>query len=135
MSEISYKLSKTKTLEELEKEIETILPGWLVISLEGYSSDYPQLTQNWVRICNEKFGISPRRLLLVDRLEFTETPSDMNRVCEFLTINGFCVRRASEFVVCPGCERAIPDRSVWNLLKNQNPSNVPSIWSQKCRDC
>jgi hypothetical protein len=135
MSEISERLSNTKTLSDLEKEIEMILPGWLVTSLEGYSPDYPQLTQNWTRICQEKFGVAPRRLLLVDRLEFGADATDMNRVCEFLTLNGFCVRRVAEFVACPVCEKAIPDRTVWNLLKTQNPLNVPSSWSPKCTRC
>ena len=129
-------LNKLKTVNsprDAERIINETFPNWLVCDFEGYSQDYPHLQSNWNIIC-QRLNTSPKRIVLVDDITFDETPSLKNKLCEFMTSYGYCVRRKDEFVPCRVCEKAIPCIEIYTLLKEKN-FNVPDTWDNKCKDC
>lgn len=128
-------LVRLSTLSEVEGQqlINEFIPNWLVISLDGYSTDYPHLTDNWARLC-KTLNVIPRKIILVVDLNLEEKTDPKNKVAEILTKRGYCIRRISEFVACPVCEKAIPCRQIWELLKEKG-FPVPPSWSSACRDC
>jgi hypothetical protein len=132
-SEILSKLTSAKTVEEVETVIETYYPNWLVLSLNGYSNDYPHLQRNWEVLC-QKMNTTPQKIILVDDIVFGEIPTTLNKICEFMTLHGYVVRRASEFIACSVCEKAIPCIEIWRLLVERR-FPVPPRWSNICIQC
>ena len=132
-SAIIDKLTEAKTVEEVEKVIETYYPNWLVLSLDEYSTDYPHFQKNWVTLC-DKMKTTPKKIILVSDIEFGDTPTVLNKICEFMTLHGYVVRRTSEFIACSVCEKAIPCIEIWSLLKEKG-FPVPGTWENKCSNC
>jgi hypothetical protein len=137
---ILNKLKSATNATEAEEIINEVFPGWLICHLYGYCDDYPHFTTNWEKIC-DKIGTTPKFIVLVNDIEFTESPTLKNKICEFLTMYGYCVRRREEFLPCGSCEKAIPCREIWNLLKQHNTNTpnsgivLPEVWSNKCVNC
>lgn len=132
-SEILSQLTTVQTVEDAERIIERYYPNWLLLSLEGYSKDYPHLQKNWETLC-AKLNTKPRKIVLVNEIIFGETPNTLNKICEFMTKNGYVVRRSNEFIACSECEKAIPCIEIWSLLKEKG-FPVPRTWSNKCSSC
>lgn len=130
---IQETLKEAKTPEEVEKIIEQSYPGWLILSLNGYSKDYPHLENNWKTICS-KLNVQPQKIVLVRDIIFDKENSQLNNICEFITKHGYVVRRYTEFLACSVCEKAIPCKEIWHLLKEKN-FPVPNNWSDKCSSC
>jgi len=131
--EIMVKIGEKNTLEEVEELIEEYYPGWLIFSFTDYSNDYPHLDKNWRTLC-QRIGVVKQKIVLVSDIKFDAEHTIINKISEFMTKNGYCVRRMSEFVVCPVCEGVIPCEQVWRLLKEKN-FPVPNLWSNKCISC
>jgi hypothetical protein len=131
-SEIIDKLNASTTVEEVERVIETYYPNWLVISLDAYSNDYPHLQKNWHLLC-EKMNVQPQKIVLVNSIDFGDTPTTQNKICDFMTKHGYVVRRTSEFIACAVCEKAIPCLGIWNMLKHKK-FPVPQTWSNTCSE-
>lgn len=132
-SDIISKLSNAQNVAEAEKIIEQYYPNWLVLSLDGYSKDYPHLQKNW-EILSQKLNTQPRKIILVNEIAFEETPSTLNKICDFMTLNGYAVRRSTEFIACQKCEKAIPCIEIWTHLKQKN-FPVPEKWNNHCTEC
>jgi hypothetical protein len=134
-------------MEEVEnstnplKSIQTIIPDWVTCSFDEYSTDYPQLSKNWNRIC-EQIGTTPQKILLVECHIMDTLHLDMRdyttleNLCNFLTGKGYCIRRANEFVKCSKCQRAIVSKDLWVYMKSQGVP-CPEKWSPDCSapDC
>jgi hypothetical protein len=131
--QIKEDIKECKCLKDIVDLIDQYYPEWLVTSIDGYSEDYPQLTKNWNIVC-EKMGVTPKKIILVKEIKFSADYKIMEFICDFMTRNGYCVRRETEFVVCPDCNKAIPVESVHSVLK-KNKSNVPLVWRSHCRNC
>lgn len=133
MSAVLQKLQDSVNSIEAEKIINEMFPGWLVHSTLGYSLDYPHLETNWKRIC-ELVRKTPQKIVFVTDINFEDDDKTKSMVCDFMTKNGYCVRRVEEFTICPVCYRAIPCQEIWHLLKEKGFS-VPQVWSDKCQKC
>jgi hypothetical protein len=132
-NEILQQLSTLSTAGDTEKFINTHFPGWLVYSLEGYSKDYSYLQGNWEKIC-QMTNTVPQKIILVSDIKFDEEHVATSVIAEFMTRNGYCVRRSAEFIACSKCERALPCRELWTLMKEKGMP-VPAVWSNHCRNC
>lgn len=117
---------------EIEKLIDYFYPRWLEYSTDSYSEDYSFLQNNWKKIC-ELNNTTPKKIIFVSNIEFKPEFSILNKLCDFLTKNGYCIRRSTEFVLCDKCNKAIPCIELWSLIKNK--SGVPSVWSNMCLNC
>ena len=127
-------LKNATTSEEAEKIISENFPGWLVYSTDNYSDDYAYLRQNWEYIC-KTIGTPTKRIVLVSDINFqSEAHKELNEVAEFMTKNGYCVRRDTEFILCPVCESAIPSKPVWEVMRSKGLP-VPTVWSNFCLKC
>jgi len=118
---------------EIQAYIEKTFPGWLIFSLEKYSSDYPHLQSNWHRIC-EMNNVQPQKIVLVADIIFDDDHKVVRAFCEYMTKTGYVVRRSGEFIACDKCMSAIPCREVHHLLKEKGLP-VPGVWKNKCRTC
>ncbi len=119
--------------DDVEALINYFYPNWLILSLDKYSNDYPHLQRNWEIMC-QTMRVVPRKIILVDDIKFDNDHKIINQVAEYMTKNGYVVRRLGEFIVCPTCNGAIPTRSIWSLLKEKK-FPVPDIWGNKCQRC
>jgi hypothetical protein len=81
-TEIITKLTEAKTVEQAERVIETSCPNWLVLSLDGYSTDYPHFQKNWETLC-ERLKTTQKKIILVSDIEFGDIPTVLNKICEF----------------------------------------------------
>jgi hypothetical protein len=131
--EILKQLNNLKTPDDTNRFVETHFPGWLILSLPEYSKDYPHLQNNWEKICSLA-KCKPQYIVLVSDIKFDDTHIATSVIAEFMTRNGYCVRRAEEFVACQTCERAIPCKNLWALMREKNIP-VPKEWSGKCSSC
>lgn len=111
--------------------VNNYFPNWVLNSLDSYSNDYPHLQSNWEKICN-MLKTTPKKILLVSNINFEK--SILNIVSEVLTKNGYCIRRIDEFIACVNCEKAIPCKEIWELLKEKG-FNVPNVWKIHCKNC
>lgn len=119
--------------EQFREYVDRILPGWLVYATDQYSKDYPHLTNNWQRICEETKS-RHEQIVLVQDIKFDNDHLVLKTVCEIMTRRGYCVRRSEEFIVCDKCLKAIPCKDVWHLLKEKGLP-VPNEWSRRCKEC
>lgn len=130
---ILSQLNEAKTVGEVTNLILQNFPNWLVYSVDDYSPDYPHLRKNWEHIC-KLAGTSPKKIVLVKDIVFDDDHKNINEVAEYMTRNGYVVRRTEEFIVCPTCEKAIPCKEIWQQFRNKG-IRVPDQWSNKCRNC
>lgn len=127
------KITELKTPAEIQDYIEKIFPGWIICSLDKYCIDYPHLQNNWVEICRSS-GVQPTKIILVADIKFDDEHKVTRAFCEFLTKNGYVVRRSGEFIPCSKCLSAIPCQDIWHLLKENNLP-VPNEWQSTCSKC
>lgn len=113
--------------------IEKYYPNWIEKVLNHYSKDYYILFSNWKNISN-LLHTSPKKIILVNFISFEPEYSVLNKVCDFLTKNGYCVRRFDEFISCPVCNSVIPCKLVYDTMKSKN-IGVPETWKEKCINC
>lgn len=119
--------------EDIFVIIEKYYPNWIEKILDKYSYDYEHLDLNWKKICT-MIHILPKKIILVNFISFDIEYSILNKVCDFLTKNGYCVRRFDEFVICPVCNNAIPCKIIHDMMKSKNIA-VPETWKEKCTNC
>jgi len=131
-----------KVLEEIRidqspKEVQTLidkyLPDWIICSLDEYCQDYPHLRSNWRKVCDMS-KTTPKTIVLVSEIVFDDKHVVTRKLCEFMTRNGYCVRRTSEYMACPICGHAIPNRELW-VEFGKHKLTVPKVWSNKCSGC
>lgn len=126
-------LEELKTTTTPQEFIERVFPNWLIVSLNGYSSDYPHLEKNWKTLCSS-LKVEPKKIVLVSIIEFTDNHRLLKEICETMTRLGYCVRRAHEFIPCRVCEKAIPIREIHSLLLEKKMPVIKD-WSDHCSSC
>ena len=131
--ELITKLHSLTEEKEIQQFISDNLSGWFIHLLEGYSNDYRYLQDNWKIIC-DKINTTPKKIVLVDDIKFDKDHTFLQTCCEVMTKRGYVVRRASEFIVCPTCFKAIPCKDIHHLMKEKKLP-VPTDWSNKCSSC
>jgi hypothetical protein len=131
MSTIISELQETSNEKEIFAVLEKYYPDWVVNCLAQYSDDYPVLTKNWQHIC-KLVSHEPSKILLVSQLAFKD--KRQIEVCDYLTKQGYCVRRFEEFTSCIKCKSAIPCEEVYNSMKNKGVQ-VPEVWIESCQKC
>jgi hypothetical protein len=132
--QILSELSTAEDIKKTEDVIEKYFPGWLVYSIDGYSKDYPHFQKNWNVMCKDCLKTTPKKIILVSLINFDKDHETLNKVAEYMTRFGYCVRRTEEFIVCPTCELAIPCKEIWAGLKNLK-FPVPTVWKNRCSGC
>ncbi len=131
--EIISKIQNLDTVEEFTSFINEIMPGWLIFITPNYSKDYPHLQGNWFRICRS-LEIVAKKIVLVADIKFDTNHVLINFLCEYMTKKGYCVRKASDFVICPVCESVIPCKEMWEKLV-EHGLPVPENWNNTCLEC
>ena len=122
-------ITKLQTMKDVFEYIEAKHPGWIIGMYTGYSEDYPELHDNWVKLCRT-FKAKPQQIVLIERLEL----DDHFTFAELLSQTGFVVRTKHEFHPCQKCNLILPTRQIYDKLKENN-KHVPSDWSDYCIKC
>ncbi len=124
---IMNQLKNVKTIGEVKNLVDEIFPTWFVTVLSGYSSDYPHLTNNWKKTC-EEMGVAPAQVMIVDDFDFGADYSLVGHFAECFTRAGFSVRTKSQFIPCEKEGTAIPAEILYDLLKDKDGVTVPEVW-------
>ena len=122
--------------KEVDEYLHVNIPGWVVYSIDDYCDDYGWLKKNWQAMC-EKFNVRPQKIIIVKRLNFNNATGEdfiINQLSSTLTTKGYVVRREGEFTLCKVCEKAIPCKEIYDLMKELG-APVPKCWSNKCTTC
>lgn len=137
-----YKIIEKKIINAVNHNevldiIQTTFPNWIVNCSKKYSDDYKHFQNNWEFVTKKikkqtKTECKPLDIILVNYID------NSNRIItlftEILTIFGHSVRRFNEFICCPTCGNCIPNKHIYNQLKERKIS-VPTQWSSKCSTC
>lgn len=126
-------LKNCKSSDEIQNVIENTFPGWLIHGTDKYSDDYPNLQENWLKICN-MINTTPKKIVIVDDIYFDKNHLLINIFCERMTREGYIVRRKCEFQCCEICGCAIPTFNLYLTMK-QKGLKVPNEWRRKCKKC
>ncbi len=117
------------------EEINKIYPTWIINIIDNYSEDYKYMDSNWEIIC-KNLNVSKKKIILVDFIIHNSNDYKIiENICEKMTKKGFVIRRVEEFVQCVKCERIIPCKFLWEIMKIQHKLPVPENWSNKCTNC
>jgi hypothetical protein len=125
-------LNELSTVDILDI-IDKYYPDWVVHTTDKYCEEYSILSLNWKNL-TKLLNTEPKKIILVSFISFENEYSILNKVCDFLTKNGYCVRRYDEFITCDKCNSAITSINVYNTMKNNNVK-VPLVWKEKCIKC
>lgn len=127
--------------DELIALIQKYAPNWIVNVLDGYAGDYTILQKNWENYC-KMLQTTPKKILIVSSIEtYHEEQKDftfIQKVCDLLTLKGYCIRRIEEFTSCKGgCNKAISTKQLYHTLKNHPilSKHLKDSWSKKCSIC
>jgi len=108
-----------KTMKEILGLFQTTFPGIVVGFMDGYSADYPHLTEDWEKVVN-KIGVKRTQVMILDNVSFDENHNLVKNFCECFTRSGFSVRRKMEFVPCQKTGVAIPSELNHYIYKKDN---------------
>lgn len=138
IEKVLTRIGQFQTEEEAVSYIDTVIPDWIDVSsvFDRYSKDYEYLQNNWMALC-EKLSTEPKRIVIVNYIDYTDQTSIgqmVISVCDYLTKNGYVVRRAGEFVACKKCHNAIPCEELHYLMKIKG-APIPDVWANRCTDC
>ena len=125
-------IKSCRTILEVKNLMEKMLPGWCLGFSSKFSLDYPQLTANWNKVC-ENLNTRRAQIMIVKYIEEGKKDPE-NIFADCFSGAGFCVRRATEFRACPKCGDVIPTKIMYDWMK-RNKMTVPEEWSEKCTCC
>jgi len=142
-------LSILKETSDPYSFVEQILPGWILHTCDGYTSEYSILETNWKNLCNE-WKTTPKKILIVSYLPSQEEfqklqspvidPSEdsfqmIATCCNRLAANGFVVRAETELTACKTCKQAILSKRVFEYLQQNKSPIAIGEWNELCKSC
>jgi hypothetical protein len=128
---ILYELTQCPTVKEILDILNKIYPKWIIVVLNQYCGNYPQLQLNWEKVCKESFT-DPKKIVIVDFMFFDENHRLIRAFAEIMTRLGFCVRSKNEILPCESlvCGNAVTSNEFFNHLQHR-----PEKWSSFCKKC
>lgn len=115
----------------MEKDITDYIrleyPNLLVYVMDRFSIDYDMFNKTWETLCLHHIPSQPTRkqILILSSFENQE-------LCDFLTEQGFCIRKEHEFQPCSVCGLAIATEKLHDFLKSRG---FDLEWSSHCSTC
>ena len=131
---IIQRLRCSPTVKELLDVVNEVYPNWIHNIQDNYCNDYQHLTSNWNLIAS-KNNTTPKKIVLVDFVSFEENYTVIQTLCEIFTTIGFVIRSKNEFIQCFICNRVIPAKHMYDLMKTSNIQGIPVEWIKKCSTC
>lgn len=122
-------ITELKTIKDVFDYIFLKDPDWIVCTLDKYSSDYPNLQNNWKTICDVTKN-TMKKIIIVESF----VNDDQYMYAELLSKVGFVVRTKYDLTKCNVCNSAIPTEFTYNKIKESNVK-VPDFWFSKCKNC
>jgi hypothetical protein len=129
-------LAELRTIEnkyKLQTFIERVFPNWIYASVDSYTCDYWPLQESWKKIC-EMNGTTQKKILVVEKIVYSNRNELLISFCEKLTRMGYSVRAKDEVHLCDICKRAMFSKERWNTI-NGRGFMIPDEWSPLCTMC
>lgn len=126
--ELLEKMKGLKTLGEVLEMFQTVFPGIVVGFLDGYSPDYPHLTEDWEKIASLN-NVTRKQIMILDNVSYSDNHKLIRHFCECFTRAGFSVKRKMEFIPCEKTGLAIPSEIMYHIYKSDDRI-VPESYSQ-----
>ena len=104
---IVQNMNELKTMKDILDLMRKTFPNIVVGFLDGFSPDYPHLTEDWQKIVDE-LGVKRTQVMILDNVSYDENHKLVKHFCECFTRAGFAVKRKMEFVPCPNTGLAVP---------------------------
>jgi hypothetical protein len=126
--------------------INSHLPDWIQQRLDDYAAEYNFLALNWAYLCVQ-WKTEPQQILVVNFLPSVCMDPDYKEysdfrilqvVIDYLSKNGFVIRKNTDIIPCKLCKKALLSESVYNHLKSTNnvySKKLPKNWSEHCLQC
>jgi hypothetical protein len=131
--EVLAKLAILPTIKEVKELVDNIFPKWITTVMNSYSTDYPNLQRNWLKL-SKMSGVEPVEILIVEDMVFDDAHTLIRTFAELFTRCGYMVRRKSEFFPCETCGKALPSEELYDKMKDKNVI-IPVAWGEKCSGC
>ena len=127
---IHDRLRSSKTLKDIMNYVSDTYPNWIKFISDGYSTDYPHLSESWIHVCT-KISTEPAKILIVDFIppHLTKKHSLISHFIDIFTVCGFVIRRNTEFQQC-SCGLLLPTEECFSTLKHK-----PKRWLPHCIGC
>lgn len=120
-------LMKTKkTMIEILDLLKETYPGFVVGFMDGYSPEYPHLTEEWEKIVKD-IGVKRTQVMIIDNVIFDENHKLVKNFCECFTRAGFSVKMKMEFIPCSNTGLAVPSELLYHIYKKSNRI-VPELY-------
>jgi len=133
VDEIIERIKKCPTMKDINDLLYEIYPKWILIYLDKYSEDYPQLQSNWEKIA-EQYSIKKCQMVIVQKIINDDKHTLINTFAEIYTRSGFIVRTKDEIIPCEKCFSAIPNIETYENMKISGMP-VPERWLRVCENC
>lgn len=133
VNEIIERVKKCPTMKDINDLLYEIYPKWIVLYLERYSDDYPQLQNNWEFITS-KHNIKKCQMVIVQKMINDDSHKLIQLFAEIYSLSGFIVRSKDEIIPCEKCFSAIPNIETYEKMKNEGLP-VPERWLRVCQNC
>lgn len=132
---VIQKLKSFKTIKEMLDLIADMYPKWMVAIGEEYCKDYPSLDKSWEKFRKENKIKQKAAILIVSHVPVRDKKQKIIQfMCDTLTYAGFVVRRNQEFTYCRVCNRFMPTKVLYDIMKERKLP-VPHRHQLQCVDC
>ena len=121
-------LKNLKTIGEVLNMLNEIYPGIVIGFMNGYSSDYPHLTEDWNKLAKLN-NTTAKQIMILDNVSFGENHNLVRHFCECFIQAGFAVKRKMEFIPCEQTGLAVPSEIMYHYYKSDGRI-VPETYSQ-----
>jgi hypothetical protein len=133
VDEIIERVKKCPTMKDINDLLYEIYPKWIVLYLEKYSEDYPQLQSNWEFITS-KHNIKKCQMVIVEKIVNDDKHTLIKLFSEIYSLSGFIIRTKDEIIPCEKCFSAIPNIKTYEKMKDLGMP-VPERWLRVCQKC
>jgi hypothetical protein len=110
------------------------LPNWVAGFIDKYSDDYPALTAQWERVCDQEEVGSKKQIMITRFMSTSPAYRLLQSFAEVFVAAGFSVRRLQDIIPCKVCKAGIPTMGLHSSMKLANLA-VPEKWSDTCGGC
>jgi len=108
-------------------------PDWIVTFMHSYCEDYPQLQENWEKMCIH-MEVKPTQIMIVEYIDFSDKQI-IRTLSELFTRAGFSVKHVLEFIPCSKCDKAVPTEYLHNKFTQDKSKVIPRKYSSTCSKC
>ena len=125
------KIKNAPTIGDVKKIMDDLYPTLFITLLDEYSDDYTDLNKNWNTMC-DNLKVKKQKIIIFDNFD-NDKCTLIKTFAELFTLSGFLVRCKNEIFPCFFCNKALPSKDFYDLIKNKYTNIID--WSPCCIKC